>query len=124
MTQTEEYKQLIFRLIGKLQDKGFEITHVNGHPDFPQPAWVQQTDEWILPDVVAEDKSRGLIIFGNVKTADSWNTESADTTLKILQTCAHEVYVMVPDSVINHAKVKQRKERWKNVIYISPSSRE
>ena len=124
MGLSDEYADLISALVEKLQGAGLHITHANGHPVFPQPTWVQHTDVWALPDVVAEDRSRGLIILGDVMTTDSWNTERVKKKLEILQTCAHKVYVMVPDTLINHAKAKQRREGWRNVFYISPSSRE
>ena len=123
MELSDEYADLISALVDKLQKTGLLITHVNGHADYPQPTWVQQTDEWALPDVIAEDRSRGLIILGDVITTDSWDTARANKNLEILQTCAHTVYVMVPDTLINLARARQRRETWRNVHYISPSSR-
>jgi len=124
MTQSDEYKQLLAGLIERFQAAGFTITHANSHPDFPQPTWVEQTGDWSLPDVVAEDRTRGLIIIGGVVTADSWNTEEVDKKLKILERSAHETYVIVPDSLLPSAYARERREHWRKVHYLSPSSGE
>ena len=116
MTQSDEYKQLLAGLIKRFQAAGFTITHANSHPDFPQPTWVEQTGDWALPDVTAEDRTRGLIIIGGVVTADSWGTEGVEKRLKILERSAHETYVMVPDSVLPRAYARRRRDAYFHII--------
>ena len=122
MPQPDEYRELIAALMEKLKEMGIYVTHVHGHPDFLQPFWINLPNECALPDVIAEDMIRGLFVLGDVKTADAWNTEGARRKIEILQSKAHRVYVMVPDSAIHHAKKEQLRNHWRNVFYLSPSS--
>lgn len=122
MTAPEEYRELIVALMEKFQEMDIFVTHVNGHPDFLEPFWFCIGDECALPDVIAEDIVRDLFIVGDVKTTDAWNTEGARRKLEILQTKAHRVYVMVPDSELHHAQMEQIKNHWRNIFFLSPSS--
>lgn len=120
MNSDREHKQLIADLVGQLLSMGHIVINVLGHSDYPDPEWQNWKDDWELPDVIAEDRKKGLIIIGEAETAESLYSEATERKLAVFSRCAHEVYLMVPLVELNRAKSKLQIKRYSNVKLLSP----
>ena len=112
-------RRLTTALLEEFENRGFQITHLVGSTKYEDPNWVQWGDSWAMPDIMANDRMKGLIIFGLVETEDSWDSKGEDNNIEVLRTNAHLLYLMAPDAMINSVRLRQRKKRWGNVRYIS-----
>ncbi len=122
MTAESEHKTLVTALVERLAAMTIEVTHVLGDPDYPDPPWQNWKDEWELPDIVAEDRSRGLIVIGEAETGDSWNAGTMVRKLGVFRRCAHQVFVMVPEQIRDRAQLDVRKARYGNVTVVTPDA--
>ncbi len=119
MSSTQEYSQLVAGLVGQLLSKGYNVINVLGHSDYPDPKWQNWKDDWELPDVIAEDRKKGLIIIGEAETAESVYSEATERKLAVFSRCAHEVYLMVPPEELNRARSKLQIKRYANVTVLT-----
>ncbi len=123
MLERIKHRRLMDALLEEFDNMGLQVTHVVGSTKYENPNWVQLGDSWAMPDIMANDRRRGLIIFGLVGTEDSWDSEAEQNNIEVLRVNAHRLYIIVPNAVINSARLEQHKKRWENVRYISSSNK-